>query len=145
MRMLHEVVDDPAGHSPAALRAAYEAELRAAVEAIGVEAAAEESGVDRATLERLVEGGAPELTLEDAAAILATREDVRDAETVVATVRDHLLMGMATGVLDVDTVAANVDLDLTGREIQQALEGRAPMSLAELAAVHRFVAERNAR
>jgi hypothetical protein len=141
--MLHEVVDDPDGCSPAALREAYEAELRGAVEANGVDTVAAESGVDRGTLERLVDGACPELTLEEAAAILATREDVRDAETVVATVRDHLLMGMATGVLDVDTVAANVGLDLTGREIQQALEGRAPMTLAELAAIHRFIAERN--
>ncbi|MFB6160818.1 MAG: DUF5791 family protein [Haloferacaceae archaeon] len=143
--MLHEVVEDPAAHSPASLRDAYEAELRAAIEAAGVETVAAESGVDEATLAALVEGDHPDVTLEEAAAVLATREDVRDAETVVSTVRDHLLMGMATGVLDVDTVAANVDLDRSGREIQQALEGRAPMTLAELAEIHRFVAERNDR
>jgi len=32
-------------------------------------------------------------------------------------------MGMATAVLDVDTIAAAIDADLTGQEVQQALEG----------------------
>jgi hypothetical protein len=142
--MFQDVVE--AGErSPSELRAAYEAELREAVETAGVEAVATASGVERERLEALCAGESPELTLEEAAAVLATREDVRDAETVVAEVRDHLLMGMATGVLDVDTVAANVDLDLSGTEVQQLLEGRAPMTLDQLAALHQFVASRNRR
>ncbi|MFB6304941.1 MAG: DUF5791 family protein [Haloferacaceae archaeon] len=140
--MLHLAVENPADLSPAELREAYEAELRAAVEASGVESVAADAGVDEALLRDLVDGSVPEMTLEQAAAVLATRSDVRDAETVVHEVRDHLLMGMATGVLDVDTVASNVDLDLSGQEVQQALEGRMPMTLAQLAAIHRFVESR---
>jgi hypothetical protein len=48
-------------------------------------------------------------------------------------------MGMTTGVLDVDTIAAEIDVDLTGQEVQQALEGRTEMTLTELAAIHRFI------
>ncbi len=144
--MFHDAVEEPASLSPAELRAAYEAELRVAIEKNGLEAVAAAAGVDEATLAAVSDGDeAVELTLADAAAVVATRDDVRDAETVVLEVRDHLLMGMATGVLDVDTVAANVDLDLSGQEIQQAIEGRTPLTLAQLAAIHRFVASRNDR
>jgi hypothetical protein len=144
--MFHDAVEEPASLSPAELRAAYEAELRVAIEENGLEAVAAAAGVDETTLAALSDGDeAVELTLADAAAVVATRDDVRDAETVVLEVRDHLLMGMATGVLDVDTVAANVDLDLSGQEIQQAIEGRTPLTLAQLAAIHRFVASRNDR
>jgi hypothetical protein len=52
-------------------------------------------------------------------------------------------MAMTTGVVDVDTLAANVDLDLSGQEVQQALEGRAEMTLEQLAAIHQFLAARN--
>ena len=52
--------------------------------------------------------------------------------------------GASTDFLQaVDTIASNVDLDLSGQEIQQALEGRVPMTLAQLAAVHRFIDSRN--
>jgi hypothetical protein len=54
-------------------------------------------------------------------------------------------MGMTTGVVDVDTIASNVDLDLSGQEVQQAIEGRIPMTLDELAAIHGYIAGRNAR
>jgi hypothetical protein len=44
-------------------------------------------------------------------------------------------MGMATAVLDVDSIAAKIDADLTGQEVQQALEGRAAMTLGQLAEI----------
>jgi hypothetical protein len=141
--MLHDTVDDPGSLSPAALREAYEAELRAAVEERGAETVAAETGVDEATLSRLAGGeGFPELSVDDAAAVLATREGAPDAETVVALLRDHMMMAMATAVVGVDTVAANIDHDLTGQEVQQALEGRTTMTLAQLASIQQFVAER---
>jgi hypothetical protein len=142
--MLHDAVEDPASRTPAELRGAYEARLREAVESVGVEAAATSSGVDEATVAALAAGDSPELTVEDAAALLAAGGDV-DADVVLAELRDHLLLGMTTGVLDVDTVASNVDLDLSGQEVQQVLEGRVPMTLAELAAIQQFIAERNER
>ncbi|MFB6302245.1 MAG: DUF5791 family protein [Haloferacaceae archaeon] len=143
--MLHDAVEDPAALTPAELREAYEIELRAAVEAAGIEAAAAAADVDEGTVRALLDGKASDLTLERAAALLAIREDAPDAEAVAAEVRDHLLMGMVTGVVDVDTVAANVDLDLSGTEIRQGLEGRMPLTLAQLAAIHRYVAGRNDR
>ncbi len=141
--MLHDAADDPGSLSPTALREAYEAELRGAIEDADVEAVAAETGVDEATLSRLAGGeGVPELSVDDAAAVLATREDVRDAETVLALLQDHMMMSMAAAVVGVDAVAANIDHDLTGQEVQQALEGRTVMTLAQLASIQQFVAER---
>jgi hypothetical protein len=142
--MLYDAADEPGTLSPRQLRDAYEAELRAVVDAHGAEQVADETGVAVETLADLADGESPRLTLSEAASILAVDADL-DAEDIVQDVRDHLLMGMTTGVLDVDTIASNVDLDLSGQEIQQAIEGRIRMTLAELAAIHNYVAGRNAR
>lgn len=138
--MLHEVVEetDP---EPAALQAAYEERIREAVVAVGVETVVDETKLDRETVTALADGESSELTVEEAAAVLALDSD-RDAETIVLELRDHLLMGMTTAVLDVDSIAANVDLDLTGQEVQQALEGRNRMTLAELAEIHSVIESR---
>lgn len=141
--MLHDATDEPGSLSPDALREAYEAELRTAVETTGADTVAAETDLDPETVSRLAAGkGVPDLSVDDAAAVLATREDAPDAETVVALLRDHMMMAMATAVVDVDTVAANIDHDLTGQEVQQALEGRTIMTLAQLASIQQFVAER---
>jgi DNA-binding phage protein len=141
--MLYDALEDPGSATPAEVRAAYEAELRTVVDALGVERVAADAGVDEETLVRLLDGdGVPELTLTDAAAVLALRSDSPDADAIVAEVRDHLLMGMTTGVLDVDAIASNVDLDLSGQEVQQAIEGRVPMTLERLARIQRFVESR---
>jgi len=78
---------------------------------------------------------------KDGAAIVAVSTDRDGDAAVVAEVRDHLLMGMATAVLDVDTIAAAIDA-ITGQEVQQALEGRAPMTLGQLAEIMAAVIER---
>jgi len=143
--MLHEAADEPATLSPPQLRDAYEAELRAVIDANGIRTVADETGVPVETVADLADGDAPTVTLSEAAAILAVDGDGRDADAIVQNVRDHLLMGMTTGVIDVDTIASNVDLDLSGQEVQQAIEGRIRMTLAELAAIHSYVAERNSR
>ncbi|WP_248897494.1 DUF5791 family protein [Haloplanus halobius] len=141
--MLHDAVDEPASLSPRQIRDAYEAELRAVIDARGIETVATDAGIDAERVAALAEGDSPTLTLSEAAAVLAVERDSRDPDAIVQDVRDYLLMGMATGVLDVDTIASNVDLDLSGQEIQQAIEGRTRMTLAELAAIHRYVAGRN--
>ena len=143
--MLYDAADEPETLSPRQLRDAYERELRAVIDARGVEAVAAEADVETGTIEVLLDGGSPTLTLSEAAAILAVDDDSPDAETIVQEVRDRLLMGMTTGVVDVDTIASNVDLDLSGQEVQQAIEGRIPMTLDELAAIHGYIAGRNAR
>lgn len=141
--MLYDAVDDPGERSPEAVREAYEAQLRGVVDAVGSETAAAESGVAPDRIGAIEDGSVPDLRVEDAAAILAVDDGRPDAESIVLELRDHLLMAMTTGVVDVDTLAANVDLDLSGQEVQQALEGRTEMTLEQLAAIHHFLAARN--
>jgi hypothetical protein len=143
--MIYDAADEPGSLSPRQLRDAYEAELRAVIDTHGAETVATETGVAVETIDALLDGESPSLTLSDAATILAVDRDGQDAETIVQEVRDHLLMAMTTGVVDVDTIASNVDLDLSGQEVQQAIEGRVRMTLAELAAIHGYVAGRNDR
>ncbi len=141
--MFHEIVDEAAtGRSndsdeaieAATLLASFETLLMETVEAAGRDRVVSETAIDATAVERISEGDARTLTLEDAAALLAVESD-REAEPMVAELRDHLLMGMATAVLDVDTIAASIDADLTGQEVQQTLEGRAAMTLEQLAEV----------
>jgi hypothetical protein len=141
--MLYDAAEDPGDLSPDALREAYETQLRSATSAVDTETAAAESGVDADRIRAVEAGAVPGLSVEDAAALLALDDGRPDAESIVLELRDHLLMAMTTGVVDVDTLAANVDLDLSGQEVQQALEGRTEMTLAQLAAIHQFLAARN--
>jgi hypothetical protein len=143
--MLYDAADDPASLSTEALRETYEAEIRRVVDDVGVAEAADRTSVDEAQVAAVAEGPVPDMYVEDAAELLALDADAPDAETIVLELRDHLLMGMTTGVVDVDTIASNVDLDLSGQEIQQAIEGRTPMTLAELAAIQQYIAGRNDR
>jgi hypothetical protein len=143
--MLYDAADEPETLSPRQLRDAYEAELRSVIDTHGVETVAAETDVPSETIDALRDGASPPLALSEAAAIVAVDLDGRNAEVIVQEVRDHLLMAMATGVVDVDTIASNVDLDLSGQEVQQAIEGRVRMTLAELAAIHTYVAGQNAR
>ncbi|WP_396610429.1 DUF5791 family protein [Haloferax sp. S1W] len=137
--MLYDAVERPGTVSPAELRAAYEDELRSAIDAAGADAAADAAGVS----EQVLSNGVLELTLEQAASILALTDGNPDADAIVWEFRDHLLMGMTTGILDVDSLASEVALDLTGQEVQQAIEGRTSVSLNELAAIHHAIEVRN--
>jgi len=151
--MFHEVVEgrtgaDGAGETldgdevtPAALLAAFETVVSESIAEGGRERVADAASVDRAAVEAAAAGDVGGLTVTEAAAIVGVTAD-RDAETIVAELRDHLLMGMATAVLDVDTIAAGIDADLTGQEVQQALEGRAEMTLAQLAEVMAVIERR---
>lgn len=133
--MLYDAVDDPGDRSPAELLAAYRRELASVVDSRGVEAVAAESGVDRSTLRSLQSGDPADLSVEAAAAILATADGRPEADAIVYEIRDHLLLGMSTAVLDVDAIAAELEADLTGQEVQQALEGRTRFTLEQLAEV----------
>lgn len=143
--MLYDEVEDPGETSPDRLREEYLAELAAVVESKGVDAVADESGVDRETVAAIADGDVETITLSDAAAVLATDPDAPDSEGILLEVRDHLLMGMTTAVLDVDTVAAEVEADLDGKQVQQKLEGRSQMTLDEYAALHHLIARRQNR
>lgn len=139
--MFHEVIDevgggpdDEAAVEAAALLAAFETLLADAVETAGRDRVVAETSLEAATVDAVVANDAAALPVEDGAAIIAASRG-RDANAVVFELRDHLLMGMTTAVLDVDTIAGAIDADLTGQEVQQALEGRTEMTLAQLAQI----------
>ena len=124
---------------PERLLGAYLDELHTVLDDHGVETVAAESGLDESVLNALSDGDGSELTLEDAAAVLATSEEYPDADAIVAEARDILLMGMTTAVMDVDSVAAELGGDLDPKEIQQKVEGRYPITLGEYARIHHLL------
>jgi hypothetical protein len=140
--MLRDEFETPGQRAPEDLQAAYERVLAETAESMGLDSVAEESGVDRETLTALVDGDSPAVTLEDAAAILATDPDRPDADFIVADARDMLLMGMSIAVLDVDAVESGIGGRMEAKEIQQKMEGRYPMTLAEYAVLHQYIEEK---
>lgn len=134
--MLHDI--ERAGELTAdELRARYDDRLCAAIDERGIETVETETGIENTTA--LADGDSPELTLEDAAAILATSESEPDADAIVAEMRDHLLIGMSSAVLDVEAVESGIDGAFDAREIQQKIEGRIPLTLDELAMIHGYI------
>ncbi|WP_053947539.1 DUF5791 family protein [Halolamina sediminis] len=137
--MLYDAVEADGEASPAAFHAAYFEELATAVAELGVDTVVGGTGLDRATVEAIGEGEQPELTVEEAAEVLALTEGAPDAEDIAWEARDHVLMGMTTAVVDVDTVARETDIELDGKEIQQAIEGRLPTTLEQFAAIQAYI------
>lgn len=135
--MLQDLVERPGERSPGELHEAYLASLRESLESLGVDAVAEASDVEREPLEHLADGDAVELTLEEAAGIVAADAEA-SADAVAAEARDHLLLGMTSAVLDVDTIAANVE-GMDGTSVQQRIEGRMGMLLEEFASLQAFI------
>ncbi|WP_408957332.1 DUF5791 family protein [Natrinema sp. 74] len=127
--------------SPADLRAEYEDDLAAIVDDRGPDAVAADTDLERAPLEALTAGDSPDLTLEEAAEIQALAERTPDPETIVTMALEHLLLGMSTAVMDVDAVEGRLAIELDAKEVQQKLEGRAPMSFAEFVHVQYVIAD----
>ncbi len=127
---------------PDTLRRAYDEVLAATIESVGVEAVSTQTDLSRSTLDALCDGESPDLSLSDAAAILALDESRPDAATIEAEARDILLMGMTTAVLDVEALASEIDGELEPKPIQQKIEGRLPMSLDEYALIHSAIEAR---
>lgn len=137
--MLHELVADPGEKTATELYDRYLSELRELLAEHDPESAADSIGIDRGTLDELSGEEAPELTLEEATAILALAEDAPDGETIATIARDELLMGMTTAVLDVEAVESGLDGALEAREIQSKIEGRFPMTLREFALLYQYI------
>ncbi|MDZ7747412.1 MAG: DUF5791 family protein [Halobacteriales archaeon] len=133
--MLHDLVANPGDHSGTELYEDMVAELAAGVESVGVDAVVAKTDVPESTVRELVAGDRPELTVEEAAAILAVVEDDH-AGDIVALSRDALMMGMSQAVLDVEALAADAGGELEPREVQSKIEGRFPMTLREFALLH---------
>jgi len=127
--------------SPAALRAEYEDDLAAIIDQHGPAAVAAETDLEQDVLEALAAGDSPDLTLEAAAEIQSLAEGEPDPETIVTMALEHLLLGMSTAVLDVEALESYIDLDLEAKEIQQKIEGRAPMSFEEFVHVQYVIAD----
>ena len=134
--------DEVADLTPEELQIQYEAALAAVLDRVGDEAAADRTAVDHETRSTLANGGSPTLTVEETAELLALDPDEPSAEAIHAELLDRLMIDMTTAVVDVETLAANVDEDRSAREIQQQVEGRAPMTLETYARVRHFLASR---
>ncbi|ACV49156.1 MULTISPECIES: DUF5791 family protein [Halomicrobium] len=140
--MIRGEFEDAGEQSPETLRRAYETRLSETVESVGVDRAVDETPLNRDRITALLDGASPDIELTEAAAILALDEDRPHADTIAADARDILLMGMTTAVLDVETLASGIDGQLEPKEIQQKVEGRFPMTVAEYALLHQFIAQR---
>jgi len=137
--MLRGEFPDAGEQSPDELLAAYGSVLSATVDRLGVDSVVEATGLDRATVEAVADSDVSDLSLETAAGVLATDPDRPDAGTVQAEAQDILLMGMTTAVLDVEAVASGIDEAMDAKEIQQKIEGRYPITLAEYARLHSYI------
>ncbi|QKY21595.1 hypothetical protein B4589_014880 [Halolamina sp. CBA1230] len=137
--MLYDAVEADEEASPEAFHAAYFEELATVVAELGADTVVGGTGLDRATVEAIEAGDHPELTVEEASEVLSLAEGAPDADDIAWEARDHVLMGMTTAVVDVDTVARETDLDLDAKEIQQAIEGRLPTTLEQFAAIQAYV------
>ncbi|MFT4922384.1 MAG: hypothetical protein ACI8XM_001599 [Haloarculaceae archaeon] len=137
--MLRGEFESAGESSPAQLRSAYDDRLVATVEDVGHSTVVTEANVEEVTVEALLDGQSPELSVETATAILATDPDRPDAETLRMEARDILLMGMSMAVLDVEAIASGIDDQLEPKEIQQKVEGRHPMTLDEYALLHSYI------
>jgi len=141
--MFHDQRHDVDGLTVADLRAEYAQDLAAVVDERGVDAVVDATDLDRDVVARIADADLPDdLTLTAAASVLSLREGVADPETVVEIACDHLLLGMTTGVMDVDAVASDLDIDLDAKAVQQKIERRAPMTFDEYVHVQHVIASR---
>ena len=82
------------------------------------------------------------ITLSQAATILAMNEDRLDSQAIEAELRDRILIGMSTAVLDVDRLASEMAIERSPKALQQGIEGRAPLTLREFAHIQSVIATR---
>ena len=137
--MLRAEFPDAGEQSPEALLEAYGSVLAETADSVGADTVAESTGMDRDTVDALTNGDVGALSVEDAAAVLATDPDRPDADALQAEAQDILLMGMTTAVMDVEALASGIDSQLEPKEIQQKIEGRYPMTLEEYALLHSYI------
>lgn len=141
-RMLLEPLDDAGAQSPEDVYRQYRRELVRIVEEVGPDRTADETGIAGDRVDEFLEGES-DVTIEEAAKILALTPDYDDADTILGDVRDQLIMQMSTAVVDVDAISTGLDLSLSGQEIQQMIEGRAAMTLEEYARIFHYIESNN--
>lgn len=140
--MLRGAFESTAETTPESLREVYDDLLADTVSEQGVESVAERVEMTCKRLRAMLKGEPVDMSVSEAAAILATDPNRPDADAVEAEARDILLLGMSSAVLDVEALAASIDDALEPKEIQQKVEGRYPMSLDEYALLHSAIEDR---
>ena len=137
--MLRAEFPDAGERSPEELVDAYGVLLAETIEDVGADEVAATTGLDDATVARVADGDVADISLEAAAAILATDPERPDAEAIQAEAQDILLLGMTTAVMDVESLASGIDVAMEPKEIQQKIEGRSRMTLREYAVLHSYI------
>jgi hypothetical protein len=140
--MLSELPDEPGEMTPEELEALYAESLEAVIRERGVDTVADAADVPEDSVRSARAGELGGITLEEGAAILALAEDHPPAEDIVMVALDDLLMGMTSAVLDVEALESAIGGELEAREIQQKVEGRHPITLAEYALLHQHIQSR---
>jgi len=141
--MLTEEIADPAGTSPPELRARYLEALTGVVADVGVDEVAAQTDLSAERVAAIAAGDASAVTLSEAASVLGCSPAYPDADDYLLEVRDHLMLGMSSAIVDVDTLRRDVETDLDAKELQQQVEGRRDMTLAEYARVVHYLASEN--
>lgn len=145
MAMLHEELDARGEYSVEELAGAYADAVAEVVDDLGAEAVAERTGVDPDRIAAVGDRAAVELTVSDAAAVLALADGAPSADAIRASVREQLMLEISGAMLDVDALAAGIGPDLDATEVQAKVEGRMPMTLEEFAAIRIQAARRRGR
>ena len=133
------LADDVDAETAEELEARYADALAERLEAAGEDRVRDEIGLDDGRIEA-IRAGSGDVPLADAAAVLAL-EDERTADEILAEVRDALLLGMTSAVVDVETIAADLD-GLDPGEVQAKVEGRHPVTVGEYARLRHYVESR---
>lgn len=141
--MLLDPIDAPEDRTAADLHDAYLDALADIVAEVGVEEAVRRTGLDVDLLASLAGGDRPDLSLDEACAVLSLSDSWSDADAVRFEIRDSIMLGMSSAVIDVDTLERELDGDLDAKTIQQKIEGRRPMSLLEYAAIALVIEREN--
>jgi len=131
--VLHEIVAEPTIERSEALQQ-YADALSTALDR------GTSDGLDPDVVSAVESGAVDDLTVEQAAAVFSAGPERPAADVIVAEAIDDLLLSMTTAVVDVDRVAARVDY-LTPRDVQQKVEGRSSVTLAEYADIRRAIAD----
>lgn len=120
--------------STAAVRDTLYAALVDVIESTGPERVVEATALDRSTVTAIRRGDQPTLSLADVAAVLAVPAGHRGAGWCRAEFRDAVIVWMSDAVIDVDTLAVELD-GVTGPILREKIEGDRRMTVAEYARV----------
>ncbi|GGM68327.1 hypothetical protein J2752_002089 [Halarchaeum rubridurum] len=140
--MLTDEIAEPEATAPESLRTQYLAALTAVVEERGAEAVAAETDLSAERVAAVVDDP-DSVTLAEAAAVLSCSPDYPAADDYLLEVRDHLMLQMSSAVVDIGALQRAIETDLDPKELQQKVEGRREMTLAEYARVVRHLAVEN--